>query len=265
VTSAPQGALTTRRRRVPAVVIVAIACAWLLVVLAQVTGQAENLHHGALIEGGLSLVVALGLFLLAWQVMIAAMMLPSSLPLFRLFATVSAGAPYPRATFAAFLAGYAMVWTGFGALAFLADIAIHHSVDASPWLSAHSWLIGAGVLALAGLFQFTPLKDRCLSKCRHPGAYLLPRYRRGIGSAFALGGGHGLFCLGCCWALMLVMFATGVANLIWMGALTALMVYEKTGSAGRRVVPLAGVVLLCGAALVLALSPWLPEAVMITN
>jgi predicted metal-binding membrane protein len=250
---------------VPALVIVAIACAWLLVVVAQVTGQAKNLHHGALIEGGLPLVVALGLFLLAWQVMIAAMMLPSSLPLFRLFATVSAGAPHPRATFAAFLAGYVTVWTGFGALAFLGDIAVHHAVDASPWLSAHSWLIGAGVLALAGLFQFTPLKDRCLSKCRHPSAYLLPRYRRGIRSAFALGGGHGLFCLGCCWALMLVMFATGVANLIWMGALTALMVYEKTGSAGRRVVPLAGVVLLCGAALVLALSPWLPEVVMITN
>ena len=74
-----------------------------------------------------------------------------------------------------------------------------------------------------------------------------------------------MFCLGCCWALMLVMFATGVANLIWMAALTVLMIYEKTGSAGRRVVPLAGVVLLGGAALVLALSPWLPPAVVSTN
>jgi predicted metal-binding membrane protein len=265
VTSAPPGALTRPRRRVPAVVIVVIACAWLLVFLAQATGQAENLHHGALIEGDLSLVVALGLFLLAWQVMIAAMMMPSSLPFFRLFATVSAAAPHPRTAFAAFMAGYLLVWTGFGALAFVADIAIHHTVDANPWLSEHSWLIGAGVLALAGLFQFTPLKDRCLSKCRHPGAYLLARYRRGVRSAFVLGGGHGLFCLGCCWALMLVMFATGVASLIWMAALTALMVYEKTASAGRRVVPLAGVVLLAGAALVLALSPWLPSAAVGIN
>ncbi|MBE1549704.1 putative metal-binding membrane protein [Mycobacterium sp. OAS707] len=265
MTSAPQGALTTPRRRVPAVVIVVIACAWALVILAQVTGRAGHLHHGALIEGDQSLVIALGFFLLAWQVMIAAMMLPSSLPFFRLFAAVSAAAPHPRATVAAFLAGYLLVWTGFGAFAFVADIVLHHTVDASPWLSEHSWLIAAGVLALAGLFQFTPLKDRCLSKCRHPGAYLLPRYRRGVRSAFTLGGGHGLFCLGCCWALMLVMFATGVANLIWMAALTVLMVYEKTARAGQRVVPLAGVVLLGGAVLVLALSPWLPSGVMSTN
>jgi predicted metal-binding membrane protein len=261
VTSAPQGAFTSLLRRVPAPVIIAIVCAWLLVILAQVTGQADNLHHGALIEGRLPLVVALALFLLAWQVMIAAMMLPSSLPFFRLFAVVSATAPHPRAAFAAFLAGYALVWTGFGALAFLADIGVHRAIEASGWLAAHSWLIAGGVLAVAGLFQFTPLKDRCLSKCRHPGAYLLPRYRRGTRSAFALGGGHGLFCLGCCWALMLVMFAVGVANLLWMAALTVLMTYEKTGHAGRRVVPLSGLVLLAGAALVLALSPWLPTAV----
>ena len=261
MTSAPRGAITPRRR-VSTIVIVAIVCAWVLVVLAQVTGQAENLHHGALIESHLPVVVALALFLLAWQVMIAAMMLPSSLPFFRLFATVSAGVPHPCAAFAAFLAGYAMVWTGFGALAFLADIAVHRTVHASPWLSARSWLIAGGVLALAGLFQFTPLKDRCLSKCRHPGAFLLPRYRRGIRSAFALGGGHGLFCLGCCWALMLVMFAVGVASLPWMAALTALMIYEKTGSAGRRAVPVAGLILLAGAALVLAHPPWLPTAAL---
>jgi predicted metal-binding membrane protein len=262
VTSAPHGALTPQRRRVPAPVIIVIVFAWLLVIFAQVTGHAENLHHGVLIEGRLPALVALALFLLAWQVMIAAMMLPSSLPFFRLFAAVSAGAPHPRFTLAAFLAGYATVWTGFGALAFLADIAVHQAVRASPWLAAHSWLLAAGVLALAGLFQFTPVKDRCLSKCRQPGAYLLPRYRRGIRSAFALGGGHGLFCLGCCWALMLVMFASGVANLIWMAALTVLMTYEKTGHAGRRVVPLAGLVLLAGAALILALSPWLPTTVV---
>ena len=70
-----------------------------------------------------------------------------------------------------------------------------------------------------------------------------------------------MFCLGCCWALMLVMFAVGVANLLWMAALTVLMIYEKTGHAGRRVVPLAGLVLLGGAALIFALSPWLPAAV----
>jgi predicted metal-binding membrane protein len=162
---------------------------------------------------------------------------------------------------AALLGGYALVWTGFGALAFLADIAVHHAVDASPWLKAHPWLIAGGVLAIAGVFQFTPLKDRCLRQCRHPGAYLLVRYRRGTRSAFALGRSHGRFCVGGCWALMLVMFAAGIANLLWMAALTALMVYEKTGPGGRRVVPVAGLSLIAYAALVLAHPAWLPAAV----
>ena len=80
----------------------------------------------------------------------------------------------------------------------------------------------------------TSLKDRCLTVCRHPGAYLLQHYRRGVGGAFRLGAGHGLFCVGCCWALMLVGFAAGVANLWWMATLTTIMVFEKTAPAGRR-------------------------------
>lgn len=261
MTGAPAGAFITPRRRVPVLIIAAIAAAWMLAVLVQVTGRSQALHHDALIEGGLPIVVALVVFLLAWQVMIAAMMLPSSLPLIGLFAAVSADGPRPRTAMAALLGGYALVWTGFGALAFLADIAVHHTVDASPWLKAHSWLIAGGVLAIAGAFQFTPLKDRCLRQCRHPGAYLLPRYRRGTRSAFALGRSHGWFCVGCCWALMLVMFAAGVANLLWMAALTALMVYEKTGPGGRRAVPVAGLFLIAFAALVLAHPAWLPAAV----
>jgi predicted metal-binding membrane protein len=257
MTDAPAGTVAFSRPRVPGVVVAAIVAAWLLVVVNQVIGGSPELHHHAVIEGSPT-VVALAVFLLAWQVMIAAMMLPSSLPLIGLFAAVSADAPRPRAAIAALLGGYALVWTGFGTLAFLANAAIHHLVMASPWLMERSWLIVGGVLAVAGVFQFTPLKDRCLRQCRHPGAYLLARYRRGIRSAFALGRGHGWFCVGCCWALMLVMFAAGVASLIWMAALTAIMVYEKTGRGGQRMVPVVGLVLIADAALVLAHPPWLP-------
>jgi predicted metal-binding membrane protein len=88
--------------------------------------------------------------------------------------------------------------------------------------------------------------------CRHPAAYLLRHYRRGVPEAFRLGWGHGLFCLGCCWALMLLMFAEGVANLTWMAALATVMVYEKTGRQGDRVARLVGIALLGLAALVLA-------------
>jgi predicted metal-binding membrane protein len=242
-------------------VIAAIAAAWLLAILAQVTGRSPALHEHAQMENRLPIVVSLAVFLLTWQVMIAAMMLPSSLPLIALFAAVSADGPRPRTAMAALLGGYALVWTGFGALAFLGDTAVHRTVMGSPWLMGHSWLIAGGVLAVAGVFQFTPLKDRCLRQCRHPGAYLLARYRRGNRSAFALGRGHGWFCMGCCWALMLVMFVAGVASLLWMAALTALMVYEKTGPGGRRLVPVAGLFLLAAAALVLVHPAWLPAAV----
>ena len=128
---------------------------------------------------------------------------------------------------------------------------MHAAVDASPWLRAHEWAIGGSVLALAGAFQFTPLKDACLDKCRHPAQFLTRYYERGAGAAFRLGARHGAFCVGCCWALMLVMFAAGVASLVWMALLTALMVHEKTRPAGRRAVPVTGVALLGVASIVL--------------
>jgi predicted metal-binding membrane protein len=252
-------AAATTRASVPWPVLAAIGLAWALAIAAEVTGTGASLHHDALIEGGIPFGVALVLFLVAWQAMIAAMMLPSSLPLVRLLASASAKERNPRAKMAAFVGGYAVVWTVFAVLAFCGDAVVHAGVDASPWLADHSWLIAAGVLALAGAFQFSSLKDACLRECRHPGAFLAHHYLRGTHSGFGLGWKHGLFCLGCCWALMLVMFAAGVASLLWMAALTALMVYEKTGVAGRRAVPLAGVALLAWAGLVLIHPGWLPN------
>jgi predicted metal-binding membrane protein len=192
---------------VPAAVIAAIAAAWLATVAAQATDAASLLHHDALIDDGPAVWLALPLFLVAWQLTIAAMMLPSSLPLVRLFAAASAGQTRPRAAMTGFLGGYALVWSGFGALAFTLDLGVHAAVDASPWLREHDWLVGGSLLALAGAFQFTPLKDACLDKCRHPAAFVLRFYERGTAGGFRLGARHGVFCVGCCWALMLVMFA----------------------------------------------------------
>ena len=248
----------TTTARVPLAITGAIAAAWVLAVAAEISGRGTALHHDALIEGTLPYGLALVLFLVAWQAMVAAMMMPSSLPRVRLFAAAAAGQPRPRAAMAAFLGGYALVWTAFGWFAFVGDTMVHATVDRTPWLQHHAWLIAGGTLALAGAFQFSGLKDRCLEVCRHPGAFLLRHYGRGLPAAFRLGREHGLYCLGCCWALMLLMFAAGVANLWWMAALTALMVYEKTGTGGRRAVPLAGIALLACAALVLAHPHWLP-------
>lgn len=249
-----------RRPSLPVAIPAAIAAAWILSALAEFSGWGRFLHHDALIEHGPPAAMALALFVAAWLVMIAAMMLPSSLPLIRMFAFACAQQPRPAPVFAAFLGGYAVVWTAFGIAAFAGDVAIHRAVDTIAWLSAHPWMIAGAVLATAGAFQFTRLKDACLRACRLPGNFLMHHYRRGMPGAFELGYRHGLFCAGCCWALMLVAFAAGFASLWWMAALTALMFYEKTARGGRAAVPVAGLVLLAWSALVFGHPWWLPAA-----
>jgi predicted metal-binding membrane protein len=245
-------------QRVPSPILVAIAAAWAVAVAAEASGIAGSLDHDSLLEGGPGFGPALVLFLLSWQLMTAAMMLPSSLPMVRMFAVASARAPGRGAAMAAFLGGYGLVWSAFGLVAFCGDAALHALVASWPWLEAHDWAIAPSVLMAAGAFQFSSLKDACLRACRHPASFLRRHYRRGAGGGFALGARHGLFCVGCCWALMLVMFAAGIANLWWMAALTALMVYEKAAPRGTRAVPVAGIALLIAAALVLAHPSWLP-------
>jgi predicted metal-binding membrane protein len=258
--SAIAPALEQAPRRIPIGVLLAIAVAWAVAVAAELSGTAGVLHRHAPIEGGAPLWGALLLFLVAWQAMVAAMMLPSSLPLIRLFDAVSGRQERAGRARVAFLGGYAAVWTAFGAVAFLGDVAVYRGVDALPGLTGRPWLLAGSVLALAGAFQFSDLKEQCLSKCRHPGPYLFARYRRGAAAGFRLGFGHGLFCLGCCWALMLVMFAVGVAVFWWMAALTALMLYEKVGRHGTFAARAAGVALLGAGILQLAHPAWLPSA-----
>jgi predicted metal-binding membrane protein len=249
-----------RAAAVPIAIPALIGIAWVISAVAQFSGCAAFLHHDALIEHGPRPAIAVPLFALAWLVMIAAMMLPSSLPLLRMFAFASAKQQRPALMFASFVTGYVIVWMAYGIAAFTGDVLVHRAVDRIAWLNAHPWMIAGGVLAIAGVFQFTPLKDACLRACRLPGNFLMRHYRRGVRAAFELGYRHGLFCAGCCWALMLIGFAAGFASLWWMAALTALMVYEKTARHGRSAVPVAGAVLLLWSALVLAHPWWLPRA-----
>lgn len=261
--SPPRSAHRPRRQRfagVPLLIVAVVAAAWLIAVAAELTGRAQWVHHHELLEGSLPVWGSVALFVVAWQVHVAAMMLPSSLPLITLFRRASARQDRPRAARAAFLTAYLAVWTAFGFVAFGGDALLHAAVRRFPTLDQPA-LIGGGVLVVAGLFQFTALKDRCLQQCRHPAVFLTAHYRRGVGAAWRLGLRHGLFCLGCCWALMLVMFAVGIANLAWMAPFALLMIYEKTGPGGDRGAVPIGVALIAFGVLVQLDPAWMPDLV----
>jgi predicted metal-binding membrane protein len=147
----------------------------------------------------------------------------------------------------------------FGVAAHLGDWALHQLiVENVAWLDRHAWIIGVGTLALAGAYQFSPLKYMCLEKCRSPFAFISEHWHGASArmEALRLGVHHGVFCVGCCWSLMLIMFALGVGNVGWMLALGAVMAIEKNMSWGRRLSAPLGVGLIVGAvALALVTAP----------
>ena len=239
------------------VLLAAILAAWGLCVWAELSGVAAQFHHHALYESGLPFWISALLMLAAWQVMTAAMMLPSSLGFIRMYAATAKSAPEIPLALGLFMFAYFGVWSAFGLAAFAGDMQLHRLVDAWPWLDAHSQLILGGTLGFAAVYQLTPLKDACLKACRHPGMYLAKHYRRGVVNGMRIGLGHALFCLGCCWALMLVMFAAGVAHLAWMGVLGLVMLVEKGAPNGDRVVVPVGAAL----ALLAVVAVFMPHAI----
>jgi predicted metal-binding membrane protein len=193
------------------------------------------------------------LALAGWTLMIVAMMLPTTLPLVALFHSfVRTRANRSRLT-ALLVAGYLWIWTLFGMVIYAAHGLIRGAIEQLGWLEANLWGIAAGVLLLAGLYQFTALKHKCLDKCRSPLSFIMEHWRGGRAEqqAFHLGIRHGVFCIGCCWSLMLLMFVVGIGNLAWMLALAVVMAVEKNFSWGRRLSAPLGA-LLIGSALVLA-------------
>jgi len=224
-----------------------VVAAWAVAIAAWATGRGSALSHDALIHSSLPLWVALVASLAAWQVMFAAMMVPTASPV----AALVGNSRKRTAAVGGFLGAYALVWTAFGAAAFLGDAGLHGLVHRVPWLLGHRWGIAGAVLAVAGAFQLTRAKRACLARCRRPEEHV----HRGGG--FRAGLSYGMACLGDCWALMLVMFAAGMANLWWMVVLTALMIYEKLGLDGERAATLAGFALLGLAGLTLLHPAWM--------
>ena len=222
------------------------ASAWVALAVWGASPYGRYLHH----EGGVGpLPLEATLFSLGWVLMIVAMMLPSSVPLVVTFGMLVRRRRRPGMLVVLLLVGYLTVWGAFGLAAWVLDRGIHAAVNALPWLAAHPQLIMGATLLGAGLWQFSPLRDRCLDECRSPLGFVMNRWR-GVSErreAVAMGIAHGAFCVGCCWSLMLVMFGVGLANVAAMLALGALTAVEKNLPQGRRLTHPLGVILVLAA------------------
>ncbi len=252
----------SRHRRVFLVVLSALAgLAWLALWAWAGSPYGRYLEHGdwtasgpaafvcRAIPGGDVIVPAL-LYSAAWILMTTAMMLPTTLPLFNAFDRLTARRADHRRLLLLLGLGYMAVWGGFGLVAHVLHAGLLALVNGVPLLAWHGWLIGTAIIALAGVFQFSSLKHRCLEKCRTPLSFVMQHWRGHAEArhAFMLGAHHGLFCVGCCWALMLLMFALGTGSLGWMLLLAAVMAVEKNVRWGHRLSTPLGVALLGWAA-----------------
>jgi predicted metal-binding membrane protein len=171
-----------------------------------------------------------------WAAMMVAMMLPSAAPAILLYARThrhSLGTDPPPPT-AAFLTGYLACWIGIALIAAMLQLAVGRFQLASRDAAA-------GLLIAAGLYQLSPFKDACLSRCRSPAQFLSRHYRSGAQGAFRLGLLHGAYCVGCCWLLMALLFVGGVMNLVWIAVLTLLVAAEKLLPGGEWIARIAGI------------------------
>ena len=227
--------------------------AWLVLYVWSASPFAPYLDHGVLAnlpQSGISDYLLLAaLFVFGWTLMTVAMMLPTSLPLISRFEGMVRRRLDANRLMALLLAGYLAIWLLFGVGAHLGDWTLHRFVAKHLWLATNPWLISASIFFLAGLYQFTPLKYHCLDKCRSPLTFIMSHWhgRNPPHEAWMLGIRHGLFCLGCCWTLMLLMFAVGMGNLGWMLALGVVMALEKNLPWGHRIGKAVGIVLLVSA------------------
>lgn len=190
-----------------------------------------------------------------WVVMMIGMMAASAAPVLMLFASAHArrGGRRVPLVVAAFALGYLLVWSGFALCAALAQWSLQQAALLSPRMILSSVQAGGAVLVAAGLYQLTPLKRACLRHCQSPLGFLLAHWREGMGGAVQMGARHGAWCLGCCWALMGVLFVVGVMNLAWVAALAFFILLEKLAPFGVIVSRAAGAaMMIAGVVMLLA-------------
>jgi predicted metal-binding membrane protein len=258
--SAPSS-IPRRERLIIAAALAAIAAAaWAYMIREargmNLTGVCECLGMQMRGSAGDGFSALLPLFLM-WAGMMVAMMLPSATPMILTFAAVSRNRrrqerPYVPVTI--FVAGYVAIWTAFSVLAAFAQWLLHRQALLSPAMASQSAWLGGILLLAAGVFQFTPLKHACLTQCRAPFEFIMTRWREGSLGAFRMGVEHGLFCAGCCWALMGLLFVAGVMNILWIAALSLIVGFEKLLPRGLWLSSATGVILTAWGAWLIAAS-----------
>jgi len=231
------------------------AIAW--TVIFQQTQMIGSMNQGmaAMDAGPMSVL----LFLPLWISMMVAMMFPAVAPVVSLFATISTkrrAADQPAAPTWVFLTGYLLVWSLFGIGAYLLSLVVPAVGMMAAGLRIDNPVAAGIVLILAGLYQLSPLKQVCLHHCRSPLGVILHGWHDGLGGALRMGFGHGAYCLGCCWGLMLVLFAVGLMNLVWMLLLTVAIFGEKVLPQGLLISKLIALALVLFGIFTLV-TPWL--------
>ncbi len=243
-----------RGGRLLLVVLVAlVGIAWAALWAWSTSPAARYLDHRDLDVDGIS-PLTIALFVAGWLLMTVAMMLPTSLPLLATFRAVVGRRPHPDRLALLVVAGYVATWTAVGLGLFVMDSGVHAVVDAVPWLAAHPNVVVALTLLGAGAYQFSPLKYRCLEACRSPLMFVMGHWHaaRPGREAFEIGIRHAAYCVGCCWSVMLVLFALGMGNLAWMLGAGVVMAVEKNVPGGRRLGRPLGVVLLLAGGTILS-------------
>ena len=242
-----------------------VAAAWLTLWLWSASPYGRYLDHGRWTDTGMlaslcralpggDVVLPALLYAAGWVLMIAAMMLPTTLPILDMFRRMTAVRADRNRLVGLVIIGYLAVWLGFGLMAHVLDWLLHVVTQQLPWLTFNGWVIGVVVLGGAGAFQFSALKYRCLEKCHTPFSFISARWRGHAPAreALRLGLDHGAFCVGCCWALMLLMFVVGMGSIGWMLALAAVMAAEKNLPGGKRLrTPLGAALIAWAGAVVL--------------
>jgi predicted metal-binding membrane protein len=199
--------------------------------------QSLAMPHGTWGASGFAIVA------LMWCAMTLAMMLPSASPMILTYAEIADTAARKNERIVSpfvLAAGYTIVWLGFAGVATLAQYAFTRAALLDTGMQSASGLFSGAIFIGAGVYQFSALKHACLTQCQSPFPFFFAHWATTPRGVFRLGVKQGLYCLGCCWAMMLVMFAVGVMNVIWMAALGLLMTFEKIGS-GRRLTHIIGV------------------------